>query len=89
MKLFLDESSILNRMTREEAANVKGGGLDPALDSICGTPDPPVGALCVAPVDSLCIKPIKFADCLLSGCGCRPSQTDCNQCAASPNPGMM
>ena len=90
MKAVLNESSILHRMTREEAVNVKGGGVVPTLpSSLCSTP--PVGSQCFKPVDSQCVKPTlpSVCDCLLAGCGCIPSQRDCHECLASPDPGEM
>lgn len=97
MKHVLNETAILHRMTREEAFNVKGGGIVvPSLPtSLCATPvdslcNKPLASLCSIPVDSLCVKPTvpSLCDCLLAGCGC-PSQTDCNQCAAGTDPGGM
>lgn len=72
MKSVLNESAILRRMTREEATNVKGG---------TNTVSPSI-------LSTLCLKPTlsSVCDCLLAGCGCRPSQVDCNRCLCSSDP---
>lgn len=73
MKKLLNESAILRRMSREERANIKGGGASNEQPSI-------VGSLCLQPtVTTLC-------DCLLAGCGCIPSQRACDRCLAGTEP---
>lgn len=74
MKKFLNESAILQRMSREESINVRGGGSNSTID--WGI----VGSLCLKPtLSSLC-------DCLLAGCGCLPSQRACDRCLAGTEP---
>lgn len=74
MKKSLNEVAILQRMSREESTNVKGGG------SNSSTILPAVGSLCLQPtLSSLC-------DCLLAGCGCLPSQRACDRCLAGTEP---
>lgn len=74
MKKFLNESAILQRMSREESINVRGGGSNSTID--WGI----VGSLCLQPtLSSLC-------DCLLAGCGCLPSQRACDRCLAGTEP---
>lgn len=72
MKKSLNEVAILQRMSREESTNVKGGGSNTSISV--------VGSLCLQPtLSSLC-------DCLLAGCGCLPSQRACDRCLASTEP---
>ncbi|WP_289689362.1 hypothetical protein [Bacteroides acidifaciens] len=74
MKKFLNESAILQRMSREESINVRGGGSNSTIDWSL------VGSLCLQPtLSSLC-------DCLLAGCGCLPSQRACDRCLAGTEP---
>ena len=69
MKKSLNEVAILQRMSREECSNVKGGGASSASLTTAG---------------SFCLQPTlsSVCDCLLAGCGCLPSQRACDICLA-------
>lgn len=70
----LNEVAILQRMSREESTNVKGGETNTSIGWSV------VGSLCLQPtLSSLC-------DCLLAGCGCLPTQRACDRCLASTEP---
>lgn len=68
MDKLLNEKAILQRMSREERSNVKGGGDTIATAGSLCTIKPTVSAVC---------------DCLLAGCGCTPTHNACNECLAS------
>lgn len=98
MNKKLDEKNILQRMSREQLANLIGGGTFASecvqtIDSICHRP---LGSLCQLVQDSTCqskiallCQPTQETECkpfqcnYLAGCGCTPSQRDCNECMAS------